>query len=164
MTKESQLLVSVNRGAWRTAFISLIIALLIFIAAALLPASSPQQNIALLATAGLGLLFLVAGFLYFITELKQPTRSIEQVKANRISSPPPGWRGLGLTGFIRLLGMGLLAAHFFYWNPLAAAPHLTFQEIADPTLSIKKAIIWNRNRYLSNVARNFLACLLAART
>lgn len=131
MTKESQLLVSVNRGAWRTAFISLIIALLIFIAAALLPASSPQQNIALLATAGLGLLFLVAGVLYFITELKQPTRSIEQVRANRISSPPPGWRGLGLTGFIWLLGMGLLAAHFFYWNPLAAAPHLTFQEIYD---------------------------------
>lgn len=129
MTKESQLLVSVNRGAWRTAFISLIIALLIFIAAALLPASSPQQNIALLATAGLGLLFLVAGVLYFITELKQPTRSIEQVRANRISSPPPGWRGLALTGVIWLLGMGLLAAFDFYWSPLAAAPHLSLQEI-----------------------------------
>ena len=47
---------------------------------------------------------------------------------------------------------------------LVPSNHLTFQEIADPTLSIKKAIIWNRNRYLSNVARNFLACLLAART
>ena len=47
---------------------------------------------------------------------------------------------------------------------LVPSNHLTFQEIADPTLSIKKAIIWNRNRYLSNVAKNFLACLLAART
>lgn len=129
MTKESQLLVSVNRGAWRTAFISLIIALLFFIAAPLMRASSPQQNIALLVTAGLGLLFLVAGVLYFITELKQPTRSIEQVRANRISSPPPGWRGLALTGVIWLLGMGLLATHFFYWNPLAATPYLSLQEI-----------------------------------
>lgn len=129
MTKESQLLVSVNRGAWRTAFISLIIALLFFIAAPLMRASSPQQNIALLATAGLGLLFLVAGVLYFITELKQPTRSIEQVRANRISSPPPGWRGLALTGLIWLLGMGLLATFDFYWSPLAAAPHLSLQEI-----------------------------------
>ena len=47
---------------------------------------------------------------------------------------------------------------------LVPSNHLTFQEIADPALSIKKAIIWNRNRYLSSVARNFLACLLAART
>lgn len=131
MTKESQLLVSVNRGAWRTASISLTAALLVFIATPLLPASSPQQNIALLATAGLGLLFLVAGVLYFTTELKQPTRSIEQVRANRISSPPPGWRGLALTGVIWLLGMGLLAAHFFYWNPLAATPYLSLQEIYD---------------------------------
>ena len=47
---------------------------------------------------------------------------------------------------------------------LVPSNHLTFQEIADPTLSIKKAIIWNRNHYLSNVAKNFLACLLAALT
>lgn len=46
---------------------------------------------------------------------------------------------------------------------LVPSNHLTFQEIADPALSIKKAIIWNRNRYLSGVARNFLACLLATR-
>jgi len=47
---------------------------------------------------------------------------------------------------------------------LVPSNQLTFQEIADPALSIKKAIIWYRNRYLSTVARNFLACLLAART
>lgn len=46
---------------------------------------------------------------------------------------------------------------------LVPTKHLTFQEIADPALSIKKAIIWNRNRYLSNVARNFLSCLLASK-
>lgn len=131
MTKESQLLASINRIAWRTAFISLTVALLFFIAAPLLPASSLQQKLALMASAGFGLLFIVAGFLYFVTELKQPTRSIEQVRANRISSPPPGWRGLALTGVIWLLGMGLLATFDFYWSPLAAAPHLTFQEIYD---------------------------------
>ena len=129
MTKESQLLVSVNRGAWRTASISLTAALLVFIAAPLLPASSPQQKLALMASAGFGLLFLATGVLYFITELNQPPRSIEQVRANRISSPPPGWRGLALTGVIWLLGMGLLAAFDFYWSPLAAAPHLSLQEI-----------------------------------
>lgn len=129
MTKESQLPASINRIAWRTAFISLIIALLFFIAAPLMRASSSQQNLVLMVTACFGLLFIVAGVLYFITELKQPTRSIEQVRANRISSPPPGWRGLALTGVIWLLGMGLLAAFDFYWSPLAAAPHLSLQEI-----------------------------------
>lgn len=128
MTKKLSLVEVTNRLAWRVSFISLVVALLLFIAAPLLPASNPQ-NLALMTTAGFGLVFLVAGVLYFVTELKQPTRSIEQVRTNRSSSPPPGWRGLSLTGFIWLLGMGLLAAHFFYWNPLAAAPHLSLQEI-----------------------------------
>lgn len=131
MMKKSELPASINRIAWRTAFISLTVALLFFIAAPLMRASSSQQNLVLMVTACFGLLFIVAGVLYFITELKQPTRSIEQVRANRISSPPPGWRGLALTGVIWLLGMGLLAAFDFYWSPLAAAPHLSLQEIYD---------------------------------
>lgn len=45
---------------------------------------------------------------------------------------------------------------------LVPSTHLTYSEIAEPALCIKKAIIWNRNRYLSTVARNFLAILLAA--
>ncbi|MEX3632389.1 hypothetical protein [Rothia sp. LK2492] len=48
MTKESQLPASINRIAWRTVFISLIIALLFFIAAPLMRASSSQQNLVLM--------------------------------------------------------------------------------------------------------------------
>jgi DNA-binding transcriptional LysR family regulator len=44
---------------------------------------------------------------------------------------------------------------------LIPSSHLLYHEIAEPTLSIKKAIIWYKNRYLSTIARNFLAELLA---
>ncbi len=46
---------------------------------------------------------------------------------------------------------------------LVPSSQLTYQEIADPALSIKMAIIWPRKRQQSAVARNFLATLLAAR-
>lgn len=45
---------------------------------------------------------------------------------------------------------------------LVPSNNLTYSEIAEPALLINKAIIWYRNRYLSTVARNFLANLLAA--
>ncbi len=45
---------------------------------------------------------------------------------------------------------------------LVPSNHLQYCEIAEPALCIRKAIIWYRNRYLSTVARNFLASLLAA--
>lgn len=70
--KESELPASINRIAWRTAFISLTVALLFFIAAPLLPASSLQQKLALMATACFGLLFLVALFLTGIFGLLHP--------------------------------------------------------------------------------------------
>ena len=45
---------------------------------------------------------------------------------------------------------------------LVPSSQLTYQEIADPALSIKMAIIWSRKRQQSAVARNFLTTLLAA--
>lgn len=47
---------------------------------------------------------------------------------------------------------------------LVPSSQLSYQEIAEPTLSIKMAIIWPRKRQQSAVARNFLTTLLAART
>ena len=45
---------------------------------------------------------------------------------------------------------------------LVPSHHLSYREIAEPSLCIKKSIIWNKNRYLSTVAKNFLASLLTA--
>lgn len=45
---------------------------------------------------------------------------------------------------------------------LVPSHHLSYREIAEPALCIKKSIIWNKNRYLSTVAKNFLASLLTA--
>ncbi|MHC1758439.1 MAG: LysR family transcriptional regulator [Negativicutes bacterium] len=44
---------------------------------------------------------------------------------------------------------------------LVPSSRLTYSEISEPALSIKKAVVWYKNRYLSTVSRNFLAILLA---
>lgn len=44
---------------------------------------------------------------------------------------------------------------------LVPSQHLIYHEIAEPALTIQKAIIWYRSHYLSSIAKNFLASLLA---
>ena len=44
---------------------------------------------------------------------------------------------------------------------LVPSSRLTYSEIAEPALSIKKAVVWYKNRYQSTVSRKFLAILLA---
>ena len=43
---------------------------------------------------------------------------------------------------------------------LVPGQSLSFAEIADPALVIRKAIIWRKSRYLSTIAKNFMAGLL----
>ena len=43
---------------------------------------------------------------------------------------------------------------------LVPSQGLNYAEIADPSLVIRKAIIWHKNRYLSTIAKNFMASLL----
>ena len=44
---------------------------------------------------------------------------------------------------------------------LVPSQGLSYAEVADPALVIRKAIIWRKSRYLSTIAKNFMTSLLA---